>query len=321
MSNELVVIENIELAPFFTKGDNLDSILERIEKEAMSFVHGDLSVKKNRDAVKAIVTKVTKSKTYLESQGKDLAAEYKEIPKRIDSNRKKTKDFLTEVAARVRKPLTEWEEAEKQRIADELAAKEKQDRIDAIDADYEFAQLLMKTDFDEREAARLQAIEDQRIADELAKQQRIEREEQIRKDAEEKAKLEAVAREEQLKRDAEEAKQREEQAKLDAIAAEEREKVRAEQEEIRRVADAEAAEKKRLADIEAAKQAEIKRQKDELDRQAAEQAKREANTKHIGSVRKAAKESIMALGIDEDTAKSIVMAIHKGEIANVKINY
>ena len=121
MSNELVVIENLDLVPFFTKGDSLDSTLERIEKEMLSFVPGDLSVKKNRDAVKAMVTKVTSSKTYLEKEGKALAAEYKEIPKRIDANRKKTKDFLTELGAKVRQPLTEWEVEDKRIKAEEAA--------------------------------------------------------------------------------------------------------------------------------------------------------------------------------------------------------
>jgi hypothetical protein len=38
-------------------------------------------------------------------------------------------------------------------------------------------------------------------------------------------------------------------------------------------------------------------------------------------VRRKAKDCLMAYGISEDMAKTIVIAIHKGGIANVTINY
>ena len=59
----------------------------------LSFVPGDLSVKKNRDAVKAMVTKVTSSKTYLEKEGKAFSRQNirKSLKESlIDANRKKT---------------------------------------------------------------------------------------------------------------------------------------------------------------------------------------------------------------------------------------
>jgi hypothetical protein len=49
--------------------------------------------------------------------------------------------------------------------------------------------------------------------------------------------------------------------------------------------------------------------------------KREADKAHVGEVRTAAKESLMAIGMDEMIAKAVVMAIHKGQIANVTISY
>jgi hypothetical protein len=66
----------------------------------------------------------------------------------------------------------------------------------------------------------------------------------------------------------------------------------------------------------------------EKDRQASktkalelERLQRESNSLHVGAVRKAAKESLMAAGLDEVMAKRVVMAIHNGSIANVTINY
>lgn len=48
---------------------------------------------------------------------------------------------------------------------------------------------------------------------------------------------------------------------------------------------------------------------------------RERNKRHVGAMRKAAKESIMALGFNDGDAKKLVMAIHAGEIENIVINY
>lgn len=340
MSNELVVIENLDLVPFFTKGNNLDSTLERIEKEMLSFVPGDLSVKKNRDAVKAMVTKVTSSKTYLEKEGKALAAEYKEIPKRIDANRKKTKDFLTELQAKVRKPLTEWEEEDK-RIKEEIAAKEKAEQeAKQKEADHEIA-LLMNDAFNRELEAKLAEearIEKERI--EREEKERLEREALIAQQAKEKAEREAKEREDALERERLAAIEREEQAKRDAIAAEERAKAQAEEAERQRVIaeekakqDAIDAEIKRKADIEQARidaeekaererKAEIQREQDEANRIAEEKAKREADEKHASMIITQTKESIMALGLGEESAKKVTLALKNGKIANVgKINF
>lgn len=339
MSKELVVIENLELVPFFTKGESLDSVLEQIEKEAMSFVVGDLSVKKNRDAVKAMVTKVTKSKTYLESHGKDLAAEYKEIPKRIDANRKKTKDFLTELQARVRQPLTEWEEEDKRIKEEEAAAIETEKLRIQIESDHEIA-LLMNEKFERELAERL--AEEKRMEEERQAQlekERLEREAIIAEEAKLKAEQEAKQREENLERERMAAIEREEQAKRNAIAAEERAKAQAEEAERQRVIavekakqDAIDAENKRLTDIEQAKRdaeeaveraliEEQKKQQAEADRIKREQEQREANNRHAGTIRRQSKEDLMNLGLDEETAKKIVLAIHNKQIRNVAINY
>lgn len=119
MSKELIVLEKLELIPFFTKGDNVDALLEQIKLEAEAHVP-DASTKKGREEIKANVTKITKSKTYLEKHGKELAAEYKAIPKQIDANRKKVKDFLNEVQDNARLALTEYEDRKKEFEAEQL---------------------------------------------------------------------------------------------------------------------------------------------------------------------------------------------------------
>ncbi len=339
MSNELVVIENVELIPFFTRGESLDSVLEQIEKEAMSFAPGDLSVKKNRDAVKAIVTKVTKSKTYLESHGKELAAEYKEIPKRIDANRKKTKDFLTELQAKVRQPLTEWEEEDKRIKAEEAARIEAEKVAIEIERDHELA-LLMSAEFDRVVAERVaEELRIEKERQEKLERQRIEREEQLKRESAEKARREAEekakAERERVEREKREAIEREEEAKAEA----ERQRKAAIQAEIdlenEREAAAKLAEENRLARVEAdakakrdaeeaaerARLAEIERQRKIKADEDAAKAQREANTRHVTAKKKELKLAIVALGINEADAIKVVKAMASNQLPNCQINY
>jgi hypothetical protein len=321
MRNELLVIENLELVPFFTKGESLDSVLEQIEKEAMSFVAGDLSIKKNRDAVKAMVTKVTKSKTYLESHGKDLATEYKEIPRRIDANRKKTRDFLTELQAKVRQPLTEWEEEEARIKAEEAAAVEAEKLRIQIESDHEIA-LLMDEKFNRELADKL--AEEKRIEEERQAQiekERAEREVRIAEEAKIKAEQEAKLREESLERERLAAIEREEQAKREAIAAEERVKAQAEEAERQRVIAEEKAKRDAKEAAERAKQAEIDRQKKETERLKQEADKKAADRKHAGLIHSQMVDAFVLSGMDKESATQAVTAMAKCLIPNVKINY
>lgn len=309
--NNLVVVENLELVPFFTKGDQVQSVLDRLKEEANSYVAGDLSVKKNRDAVKAMVTKFTKSKTYLESRGKELAAEYKAIPKAIDANRKLVKDTITELQEVVRKPLTEWEN-EQQRIADELAAEEAAKLLaKQKDADHELA-LLLDDKFNAELKEKAKIAEQQRIAYEnQLKKQAAEEATRLANEAAEIEKQKAEAEKMRAIIERENAERREAQLKLDAENAEKQ-----------KIIDAENAEKRRIADIEAAKQAEIARQKAEADRLEVEQKARDTDKNHRASVNNAAMTALMELsGITEDQAKAVVIALVKGQIPNAKLAY
>jgi colicin import membrane protein len=320
MSNEILVIEKVEIVPFFTAGTGIDATLEAIAKEVRSHVP-DVSTAKGRDAIKATVTKVVKSKTFLESKGKELAAEYKEIPKRIDANRKKAKDFLTELQNEIRQPLTDWED-EQARIAEQKRLDEEAEKLKSqIEVDHEIA-ILLNEKFD-RDLAEQLAQEAKLESERLAKleAERIERENQIR--------IEAAAKAEQEKL---EAIERAKQAELYRVEAEKRAKFEAEQAEIRRIEEAKQAE---LMRTEAARQAEInaqlaaeKARADEIAKheaikaaEEAEQKRKEANVKHVSMIRTQAKESIMAIGFAEEDAKKLVLALSNGLIANCVINY
>lgn len=161
---DLVVIEKQNAMAVFTTKEQLDPIIEAIEKEARSLVP-DVSTRKGRDAIASMAHKVARSKTYIDNAGKDLVAELKALPKQIDESRRIVRERLEALKDEVRRPLTEWE-AEQERIkaeqamnamhAEALVMNENIDLQRAIqfEADHEMA-LLMNKDFDrEREEQR-----------------------------------------------------------------------------------------------------------------------------------------------------------------------
>lgn len=150
---DLIVIQKAQAMDIFTKRELITPLLEKIEHVAMQETF-DVSNDKGRKAIASMAYRVAQSKTYIESHGKDLAAELKELPKLVDSNRKYAKDFLDALRDRVRKPLDDWEAEQaliklRKKIEEdheialldniewELKRKAEQDRLAKERADYE----------------------------------------------------------------------------------------------------------------------------------------------------------------------------------------
>ncbi|HAW3351328.1 TPA: hypothetical protein ACGSHR_002919 [Escherichia coli] len=318
---DLVVIEKQNAMAVFTNKEQLDPLIEQIEKEARSLVP-DVTTKKGRDAIASMAHKVARSKTYIDNAGKDLVAELKALPKQIDESRRIVRERLDALKDEVRKPLTDWE-AEQDRLKAEEAAriKAEEDRKQ-FEADHEMA-LLMNDAFDREVAEKKAEAERQRIAhEEELKRQAAE---QAKREAEEKAareRAEAARREAELKlkaeqaerdrieaeqraqREAEEARQRAEREKQEAIAAEQR-KAQEEAERIKRAAEAK--ETARLA---------------EEQRIADETAKREADVKHRKVVGTEIVNALLAnTTITRDQAKEVLTALKDGLVPRTKIHY
>lgn len=318
---DLVVIEKKNAMAVFTNNDQLDPLIEAIEKEARSLVP-DVTTKKGRDAIASMAHKVARSKTYIDNAGKDLVAELKALPKQIDESRRVVRERLDALKDEVRRPLTEWE-AEQERIKAEeamnalhveaLAMNEEFNRQLAarIESDHEMA-LLMNDAFDREQAEKKAEAERQRIA----------REEEIKRQAEEKAKREAAeqaqreidaaaAREreailakEQAEREQREAAERAEREKQAAVEAERR-KAQEEADRIRR--EAEQREQARLA---------------EEKRKADEQARREADVKHRKAVGVEVVKALMAnTSLTRDQAIEVLTAVKDGRIPHTGISY
>ncbi|OVW95693.1 hypothetical protein BME42_20295 [Klebsiella pneumoniae] len=318
---DLVVIEKKNAMAVFTNNDQLDPLIEAIEKEARSLVP-DVTTKKGRDAIASMAHKVARSKTYIDNAGKDLVAELKALPKQIDESRRVVRERLDALKDEVRRPLTEWE-AEQERIKAEeamnalhveaLAMNEDFDRQLAarIESDHEMA-LLMNDAFDREQADKAAEAERQRIAHEeeikrlAAAAAAREVEQRAQREREEAAHREAVlkAQAEQAERDRIAAEQKAEADKQAAVEAERR-KAQEEADRIRQ--EAEQREQARLA---------------EEKRKADEQARREADVKHRKAVGTEIVKALLAnTSLTRDQAIEVLAAVKDGRIPHTGISY
>ncbi|EPT8735123.1 hypothetical protein ACVS82_001659 [Klebsiella variicola] len=318
---DLVVIEKKNAMAVFTNNDQLDPLIEAIEKEARSLVP-DVTTKKGRDAIASMAHKVARSKTYIDNAGKDLVAELKALPKQIDESRRVVRERLDALKDEVRRPLTEWEE-EQERIkaeeamnalhAEALAMNEEFDRQLAarVESDHEMA-LLMNDAFDREQAEKKAEAERQRIA----------REEDIKRLAEEKAKREAA---EQAQREIDAAAAREREAILAKERAEREQREAAERAEREKQAAVEAERRKAQEEADRIRREAEQREQARLaegKRKADEQARREANVKHRKAVGVEVVKALMAnTSLTREQAIEVLTAVKDGRIPHTGISY
>lgn len=336
----------------FTNTEKLAEYYAIVEKRVAGIAH-DISTKKGREQCASDAYKVTRTKTAVGKAGSDLAAHYKEIPKKIDVGRRWWNDKMDELRDKVRAPLDAWEEAEKQRIAlhradlDGMADQARE--VGGLDvetlrqriATVESAVIGESWEEFEAEAHRVKAkaleilnvalaerqkyeAEQAELADlrrKQAEQEQKDREAEIARQAADKARADAEAKA-QAERDA--AAKREADARA---AAEQAERERAEaierqkQAEARAEAEKLAAEQRAKDAAESARQAEIKRQADEKAAAEAAQRKREADIAHKASINNAALVAFIENGLPNECAKQAVILIAKGLIPAIRIQY
>ncbi|MFV9077244.1 hypothetical protein ABQ397_13255 [Serratia fonticola] len=333
-----------EMAPAIFIAGGLDQFLSQI-REAVSEVP-DLSTKKGRDRVASLAASVSRSKTAVEKPGRDYLRKLKEAVKPAEQEIKRFVDECDQIRDTVRLPLTEFENAEKQRVAD------LKDRLEALrwlgEVLDDFGKLLAT----EHIINRLDSVKRTEINDSW---QELTAEAGVAKDAV-IFKLEAALVEAQ-KRDAEAAeleRLRAEQAlsaqheREAAMLREAEERVRRETEEknraeleaaAKREADAKAAAERADRElIEAGQRAErekqaavdaerLRAQQAEQDRLAEEKriadeaAKKAANVEHRREVNRGVVADLIAEGVPEDCAKKCVEAVARMKVRNMHINY
>ena len=344
-STALVTLQPENALTLFTDGTGLESLLTDIRKQASSLVP-DLTTAKGRKEIASVAYAVAQTKTYLDGIGKTLVDEYKEIPKRIDANRKTLRDELDKLKEEIRAPLTAHEEAEAARVA---ALQQRLNRIAelgnlpanspgasaeqlttwlneleaiAIDDTWqekqteagvakEAAILKVTQALEARKQYEAEQAELERLRQEQAKRDQAERERQIAEQARQAEADRQLQERAESQRREQQAKEREEQARRDAEEAQ-RKQVEAE-------ANAEL-----LAKMAAERAAEEERQRIEDERRAAEaeQARRAADVEHRRSINAAAVTAIMvAADVDPEQAQLLLKAIVLGKIPNVSISY
>ena len=320
------------------------SVLDKIKSEVRSTVI-DATTDKGRKEIASLAHKVSKAKVAMDEMGKSLTEEQRELINRVNEERRIIREELDSLRDEVRKPLTDYENREKERVAghesrianfisvtsdvsglDSLALSKLIKKAEAFDTSnmeefansaethkgaalFKLGKLRDETLAAEQEKAR---IESERI--EAEEKARKEREERIAKEAAEKARLEAEEIAAAEKQEAE-ARRLHEIAQIEAAAQAREKALRDEAELMERIAK-EAAEKLRRDQAKA-----------ELDRLNAIEAeriadeKRAANKKHRATILGSALQALVDAGVNANEAVKALDAIEAGKVPAVSIQF
>jgi hypothetical protein len=310
--SQLIPIEKINALEVFT-GGGMDNLLSAIESEVSEF-EPDLSTAKSRGAIKSMAYKVTLSKGVIERARVELVKDWKQMAKDADGLGRHAREFLDELAIKVRLPLTEYE-AETARMQAE--ADRKAMILEAHDDALAEDELWMRENALDEERAKMVAEEEerQRLNLEKIKQQAQEDSDRQAKEAED-ARIKAAA----------------EIARMEEKAEAER-KIHAERERAEKAEqDAEEAAKKAKADKDYAVALERQRMiHEQAEKDAAERAEREriakveaerqANADHRRQVNQGALKALIDNGFNQVAAKKIITVIFQNKIPGIRMVY
>ena len=300
MADELIVIEKENAVALFSEDAALEAFFKQFD-EKIAEIPKSVATKKERDLIKSTAYQVSRLKTRIDDFGADLVDDMREKVKAVDARRKDIREKMDERRDAVRKPLTDWEEAEEARIAAIQAEIEKarscghvkfgatsveiQAQIDSLPTHemsfyQEFedeARPVIETAYNNLVNAKTVALNAEREKEELERQRAEMEAQRAAMEAQRQADEERRAKEDAERQQVEEARIHAENERL-RLEAEERaaielEKAALERQRAEMQAQQEAAEKAATA---AREQAERDAQ-DEIDRQRAEmQREREA---------------------------------------------
>lgn len=332
-----IIIQREDLPQLFGKRvENqaaIEEVISKIETESRSITF-DINTKDGQATCRSLAAKIASAKSTLDKAGKAKKDEYTVTTKLIDADRNLTKSRLQALQDEIRQPLTELEQREAQRKANqedrlstlkeisyfaERGSEELKGRIEFLE------EVSIGDDWDEYKAEALEAkdltLKAMRIEYSAIKQREDEQAELARLRAEQ-AQREQQEREERIAQEATAKAKADAERQAQQVAQEAERKEREQQErEARLIAEKEAAElRAKQQVIDAAKR---EREAIEAERLEAErlEAKRQANKKHCDAIFIQAKDDLVANGIDEETAKQVIKLIHANKVANVTIKF
>jgi hypothetical protein len=320
--NDLMIAESKDLAAVFGCG-GIDPLLEEIEAKARSFV-ADASTTKGRKEIASMAFAVARTKTALDEAGKNLVAERKKIIGLVDAERKMVRDRLDALRDEVRRPLDEWEQAEMDRASALEARLAKISGPPCGTSAHAAARIawLESVEIDEtwqERAADAAKVKDAAIREWKAYRIVTAASEQAAAEAEARAKAEA----ERVQREREEriAREAAERATREAEQRAAKEKAEAE----RRAIEAEQRAKQAEADAERKAQEAVAREAAERRRIAEEEEaarkRREDDEKHKLKIMESACKALLAIGLSQESALSVVLAISNGKVPHISISY
>lgn len=333
--------------------ERFNQFYEAVKAETDKLVP-DTSSAKGRKEIASMARKVASMKVQIDDAGKKLNEEARARINLVDAARRDIRDKLDALKDDVRRPLTEWEAAEEQRLADvkawferteqaanvwaedtaaavaERIAQLEQETLnpDVFQDTMANAQATVERTLTSLRAAHARLVQEEADRAELERLRReaAEREERERQEAEAKAAAEAEERARQEAVARAERAAAEEKARIEAAAkaAEEAARIQAERKAQaereaadRAHAEALAAEKRRADEAEAARKAE----EDRIAREKADAERRAADIAHRGKIMGEAKTALMDLDLPEATAKAVVLAIAAGNVPHVSISF
>jgi hypothetical protein len=351
--NELSIIEK-PATELYAPGA-IRSILDGI-KDAVRKTVIDPTTDKGRKEIASLAHKVAKTKVALDEAGKKLTEDARAQIDAVNAERKIVRDELDALKEEVRKPLTEYEEREKARVAKHQAILA---HIDTFAGDLS---LCGAAELAERHAT-LKALDVSNLDEfsgpaETKKNGTLYLLAEAHAAAAEKEAAKAKAEADRIERERIEREEREariaaEAAERARVEAEEKAKRQAEEEaarvaaETRRADEAREAERKAGADRIAAAERQVKEAQERAAREIAEAAerqkreaesaerarlaaveaeriadeKRAANKKHRDAVIKRAVDALEAEGVETGAAGLIVLLIAGGKIPAVSIQF
>lgn len=365
MKNEIEIINQrdvellektrkINLQKLFTE-EGMNEIILAIKAEVKDF-KADISTKEGRAEIVSMAFKIAKCKAPIKNLASELKEESKKLIDGVNSQWNRYEKEMDTLRDEIRKPVDEIE-AEEKRIL-----QEKHDRLNQIEAtinpfvassvagcqelmedlenvfnfnwgDFKFkaeekfnqAKNYLQSQLEKNIKNEAEQAELAQLKKEKEEREKKDREEQIAREAVEKARIEAEAREKRIN-----------QEKIDAEnRAKEAERLRIEQAKIaenNRIL----AEKKAKEDAEKAVAEAIERERNRVETEKRKEAealeKREANKKHRAKINNEALDKISDLIINNialengeddcvEIAKLIIEAIARGEVPHVQINY
>lgn len=350
------IVDQVAADPLIvlTDAERRVTFLEQIEVHFSGIAGTSVASQDERDRIKSAAYQVARYKTAIDDAGKKQTEEWRRQTAEVNAQRNEVKVSLEAIQARIRKPVTLWEEreADRKKEADALIARLEQamivtiaetsadvqarlDEIRSINLNPEVlgVRTEMATDLRDQAVKDLYGAVDhlKMIERERAEAARLRAEAEAR-EADDLRRRQEADRAADEKRRALEAEEQRRQAEADAaeraraeerLAAERRAfeldqqrqaEIHEANERARKAEEAAEAERRRVADERRAAEA-------AEEARLAEQRRREADRAHRSQIMGEAKADIMSCGADEATAKAIVTAIVAGQIAHTNIRF